>query len=106
MQHYTAPSSQTHANPRVAAKQAELDGLKQLRDYSAKLVKELEKMGEGLEGVRQGGQCEPTGECAFSNMKMPCILILRSLSFILRCSGRSGNVDVADGVPRHPSSAV
>ncbi|CAO1629332.1 unnamed protein product [Jaminaea pallidilutea] len=41
---------------RVAAKQAELDGLRQLRNYSAVLVKELEKMGEGLEGIRQGGE--------------------------------------------------
>lgn len=43
---------------RVAAKQAELDGLRQLRNYSAVLVKELEKMGEGLEGIRQGGESE------------------------------------------------
>ncbi|CAO1635567.1 unnamed protein product [Sympodiomycopsis kandeliae] len=43
-------------NSRLAAKQAELEGLKQLRDYSAKLVKELEKMGDGLQDVQRSGQ--------------------------------------------------
>lgn len=52
------PSQGQQGNTRLAAKQAELQSLKQLRDYSARLVKEVEKMGEGLEGLRQGGQSE------------------------------------------------
>lgn len=43
---------------RLQAKQEELEGLKQLKEYSARLVKELERMGEGLEGVKKGGESE------------------------------------------------
>lgn len=32
--------------------------MKQLKEYSARLVKELERMGEGLEGVKKGGESE------------------------------------------------
>ncbi|CAO1627352.1 unnamed protein product [Parajaminaea phylloscopi] len=51
-----ASSSSSSLAARLAAKQAELEGLRQLRDYSALLVKELDKMGDGLDEIRNGGE--------------------------------------------------
>lgn len=54
----SAASTTSGSYSRLQAKQEELEGLKQLKEYSAKLVKELEKMGEGLDGIRKGGESE------------------------------------------------
>lgn len=43
---------------RLQAKQQELEGLKELREYSARLVRELETMGQGLEAIKKGEESE------------------------------------------------
>lgn len=54
----STPSVSASSSVRLAAKQAELEGLRQLRDYSALLVEELERMGTGLNEIRNGGESE------------------------------------------------
>lgn len=54
----SSSSSSGASTSRLQAKQQELEGLKELREYSARLVRELETMGQGLEAIKKGEESE------------------------------------------------
>lgn len=43
---------------RIAAKEAELEGLRALREQSARLAKDMERLGDGVDTLVEGGDGE------------------------------------------------
>lgn len=53
---FGGPSSSAN-QARLISKQAELEGLRALKDQSAKMVKELERLAEKVDIMADGGDC-------------------------------------------------
>lgn len=54
---FGGPSSSAN-QARLVSKQAELEGLRALKDQSAKMVKELERLAETVDQMADGGDCK------------------------------------------------
>lgn len=54
---FGGPSSSAN-QARLISKQAELEGLRALKDQSAKMVKELERLAEKVDIMADGGDCK------------------------------------------------
>lgn len=65
------PSSSAN-QARLISKQAELEGLRALKDQSARMVKELERLAEKVDIMADGGDCKYT---------MPAVRKIRALKF-------------------------
>ena len=51
----------TAAMQRLSAKQAELEGLRVLKEQTARLTKDIEKLGDTVDSLVDGGECKLLG---------------------------------------------
>lgn len=86
----------TGAQARLAAKQAELEGLRALRDQSARLAREMARLGERVDVLVDGGDGEstPLPRTACDEM--------RAATDPTVCSRGQRSYLLARRVPRHP----
>lgn len=70
---FGGPSSSAN-QARLISKQAELEGLRALKDQSARMVKELERLAEKVDIMADGGDCEyePSTGCRVEELTRVC----------------------------------
>ena len=104
---FGGPSSSAN-QARLVSKQAELEGLRALKDQSARMVKELERLAEKVDIMADGGDCKhrrhhPSSIYWENGQYTNLYALLDSYtSTFVVCSYRFGHGLVAGRLPRHP----
>lgn len=93
---FGGPSSSAN-QARLVSKQAELEGLRALKDQSARMVKELERLAEKVDIMADGGDCK----FYLRRQRWFSAGGTDNVAFVFG-SDRFGDGLVAGGLPRYP----
>lgn len=97
---FGGPSSSAN-QARLISKQAELEGLRALKDQSARMVKELERLAEKVDIMADGGDCKYQALKPLTRWYMSRVLTMLILTFGGLCSNCIRHGLMARRLPSH-----